>query len=326
MKKSWQKIYKICMAAVLSCFVFTAAFSFTACAFVQDPDTSLEQGGNRENEADNSAPVDNGGNLEKDDENNAEDDNNTDEEEVKDNEDNEERVGGDDQDESDDENDGSDDIGDDQQPVTNAYANIVSMLESIRGSEILTLDNYYGFLSFYEKTDNRIILVLTDLALDTENLVESAKNIKEEDILKADIFESNSYYIGYYRSDSEDAENAEMVTKMLNKLLGLEEGRDYEEGKDYKIIFGTVSQTVSGGIGRDGFSVYAIYEKDGGIYIYSVDVNANNTVYDTSYEVVLRGNESLYYLVNETLTDLGTVAADYYAECKKVAEAGNENG
>lgn len=322
MKKSWQKIYKICMAAVLSCFVFTAAFSFIACASVQDPDTSLGQGGNREEEADNSDPVDNGGNLEEDDENNAEEDNNTDgEEEVKDNEDNEEQVGGDDQDESDDESDGGD-----QQPVTNAYANIVSTLESIRGSEILTLENYYGFLSFYEKTDNRIILVLTDLALDTENLVESAKNIKEEDISKADIFGSDSYYIGYYRSDSEDTENAGMVTKMLNKLLGLEEGRDYEEGVDYNIIFGTVSKTASGGIGRDSFFVDAIYEKDGGIYIYSVAVNADNTVYDTSYEVVFRGNKSLYYLVNETLTDLGTVAADYYAECKKVAEAGNENG
>lgn len=320
MKKSWQKI---CMAAVLSCFVFTAAFSFTACASVQNPDTSLEQGGNREEEADNSAPVDNGGNLEEDDENNPEEDNNTDgEEEVKDNEDNEdneEQVGGDDQDESD---------GGDQQPVTNAYANIVSTLESIRGSEILTLDDYYGYLSFYEKADDGVNLVMTDLALDTENLVESARNIKEEDILKADIFTLKSLFnVGYYTSDSEDTENAGMVTKMLNKLLGLEEGRDYEEGVDYNLIFGTVSQASYGSIGKDSFSVNAFYEKGGKVYFYCTAISANNTVYDTAYEVVLRRDEDLYTIANKNPeTALGEIAADYYAECKKVAEAGNENG
>lgn len=302
------------------CFVFTAAFSFTACAFVQDPDTSLEQGGNREEEADNSDPVDNGGNLEEDDENNAEDDNNTDEEEVKDNEDNEEQVGGDDQDESDD--DESD--GGDQQPVTNAYANIVSTLESIRGSEILTLDNYYGYLSFYEKTDDRVNLIMTDLALDTENLVESARNIKEEDILKADIFTLKSLFnVGYYTSDSEDTENAGMVTKMLNKLLGL------EEGVDYNLIYGTVSQAREVGIGYDLFRVNAIYEKDGNVYSYSTTINASN-LYDTtpnaSYNAVLNGTEGENYTSNVTETALSEIASDYYAECKKVAEAGNENG
>lgn len=104
-----------------------------------------------------------------------------------------------------------------------------------------------------------------------------------------------------------------MVEKMIAKLLG----------DGYSILCGTISATrdnvVDAELGNNAsFDVYALLEKDGRIYEYSETIAVSKS-YGDVYQTVLNKEQrdNIYKKGNKTLTDLGDVAALYWAECNK---------